>query len=174
MSFAGPYDPSLERALKDAAAKGVILIGASGNAGPKSPPLWPGADPNVIAVTATDSGDKLFRQANRGPYVSVASPGVEILAPAPQAGYQISTGTSIATAHVSGVVALMLERDPTLTPLDVRLILESTASRSRPEGPRRPVRLGSGQSGEGDCDGRRAQAPEGHHVRAGAGPPVQR
>ena len=36
----------------------------------------------------------------------------------------MSTGTSIATAHVSGVVALMLERDPTLTPRDVRLILE--------------------------------------------------
>ena len=134
MSFAGPYDPALERALKDAAAKGVVLIGASGNAGPKSAPLWPGADPNVIAVTATDSGDKLFRQANRGPYVSVASPGVEILAPAPQAGYQLSTGTSIATAHISGVVALMLERDPTLTPRDVRLILESTAADLGPKG----------------------------------------
>jgi filamentous hemagglutinin family protein len=134
MSFAGPYDPSLERALKGAAAKGVVLIGASGNAGPKSPPLWPGADPHVIAVTATDSGDKLFRQANRGPYVSVASPGVEILAPAPQASYQMSTGTSIATAHVSGVVALMLERDPTLTPRDIRLILESTASDLGPKG----------------------------------------
>ena len=103
MSFAGPYDPALAQALKDAAAKGVILIAASGNAGPKSPPLWPSADPNVIAVTATDSSDRLFRQANRGPYVSVASPGVEILAPAPQAGYQMSTGTSIATAHVSGM-----------------------------------------------------------------------
>jgi subtilisin family serine protease len=134
MSFAGPYDPSLERALKDAAAKGVILIAASGNAGPKSPPLWPGADPSVIAVTATDSGDKLFRQANRGPYVSVASPGVDILAPAPQAAYQMSTGTSIATAHVSGVVALMLERDPTLTPRDVRLILEATAKDLGPRG----------------------------------------
>jgi filamentous hemagglutinin family protein len=134
MSFAGPYDPSLERALKDATARGVVLIAATGNAGPKSPPLWPGADPNVIAVTATDSGDKLFRQANRGPYVSVASPGVEILAPAPQAGYQMSTGTSIATAHVSGVVALMLERDPTLTPRDVRLILEATAKDLGPRG----------------------------------------
>ena len=40
----------------------------------------------------------------------------------------MSTGTSIATAHVSGVVALMLERDPTLKPDDVRKILESTAT----------------------------------------------
>lgn len=142
MSFAGPYDPSLERALKEAAAKGVIMIAASGNAGPKSPPLWPSADPNVIAVTATDSGDRLFKQANRGAYVSVASPGVEILAPAPQAGYQMSTGTSIATAHVSGIVALMLERDPTLTPRDVRLILETTAQDLGPKG--RDVQFGWG------------------------------
>ena len=127
MSFAGPHDPSLARAIKAAHDKGVVMIAAAGNAGPKSPPLFPGADPHVIAVTATDSEDRLFRGANRGPYVSVAAPGVDILAPAPQAAYQLSTGTSIATAHVSGVVALMLERDPTLTPAQVRQILEATA-----------------------------------------------
>jgi len=128
MSFAGPRDPSLERALKAAHDKGVILIAAAGNAGPKSPPLYPAADPHVIAVTATDSRDRIFRGANQGPQVSVAAPGVEILAPAPDSAYQMSTGTSIATAHISGVVALMLERDPTLRPADVRRILEATAS----------------------------------------------
>jgi filamentous hemagglutinin family protein len=134
MSFAGPHDPSLARALKAAYDKGVVLIAAAGNAGPKSPPLFPGADTNVIAVTATDSEDRLFRQANRGPHVAVAAPGVEILAPAPEASYQLSTGTSIATAHVSGVVALMLERDATLTPEQVRQILESTAADLGPKG----------------------------------------
>jgi hypothetical protein len=54
MSFAGPRDPTLERAIKAAYDKNVIMIAAAGNAGPKSPPLYPGADPNVIAVTATD------------------------------------------------------------------------------------------------------------------------
>ncbi len=66
MSFAGPHDPSLERALKAAHDKGVVLVAAAGNAGPKSPPLYPAADPNVIAVTATDIDDKLFSGANRG------------------------------------------------------------------------------------------------------------
>jgi subtilisin family serine protease len=66
--------------------------------------------------------------------VSVAAPGVEILAPAPDETYAMSTGTSIATAHVSGVVALMLERDPTLKPDDVRKILESTATDLGPKG----------------------------------------
>jgi filamentous hemagglutinin family protein len=134
MSFAGPRDPALERALKAAREKGVVLVAAAGNAGPKSPPLFPAADPNVIAVTATDVRDRPFRGANQGPQVSVAAPGVEILAPAPEEAYQMSTGTSIATAHVSGVVALMLERDPTLTPAEVRKILEETAIDLGPKG----------------------------------------
>jgi hypothetical protein len=134
MSFAGPRDPSLERAFKVAHDKGLVLIAAAGNAGAKSPPLYPGADPNVIAVTATDARDRVFRGANQGPQLSVAAPGVDIIAPAPAGGYQMSTGTSIATAHVSGVVALMLERDPTLKPDDVRKILESTATNLGPKG----------------------------------------
>jgi subtilisin family serine protease len=134
MSFAGPRDPSLERAFKAAHDKGVVLVAAAGNAGPKSPPLYPGADPNVIAVTATDDRNRLFRGANQGLQVSVAAPGVDILAAAPEETYQMSTGTSIATAHVSGVVALMLERDPTLKPDDVREILESTATDLGPKG----------------------------------------
>jgi subtilisin family serine protease len=45
MSFPGPKDPSLERALKLAYNKGIVLIAAAGNADAKSPPLFPGADP---------------------------------------------------------------------------------------------------------------------------------
>src|SRR6185369_1992781 len=74
MSFAGPKDPSLSRSLKLAYDKGIVLIAAAGNAGPKSPPLYPGADPSVIAVTATDYADKPFAMANRGNYIAVAAP----------------------------------------------------------------------------------------------------
>src|SRR5262249_50631029 len=92
MSFAGPRDPSLERALQAAYEKGVIMISAAGNAGPKSPPLFPAADKHVIAVTATDIDDKLFTGANRGAHISVAAPGVDILVPAPSNSYQMTTG----------------------------------------------------------------------------------
>jgi subtilisin family serine protease len=132
MSFAGPKDPSLQRVLKLAYDKGIVLIAAAGNAGPKSPPLYPGADPNVIAVTATDVDDKLFPGANRGKYISVAAPGVDILVPAPEGDYQITTGTSVAAAEVSGIVALLLERNPKLTPADIRRILTTSAKRLGP------------------------------------------
>ena len=132
MSFAGPKDPALERALKAAYDRGVVLIAAAGNAGPRSAPLYPGADPNVIAVTATDVDDKLFEGANRGRYVAVAAPGVDILVPAPDGAYQLTTGTSVAAAEVSGIVALLLERNPRLTPADIRRILTGSAKRLGP------------------------------------------
>ena len=127
MSFAGPRDPSMERALKNAHDKGIVLIAAAGNAGPKSPPLYPGADPSVIAVTATDANDKIFSGANRGKYIAVAAPGVDILVPAPDDTFQLTTGTSVSSAEVSGIVALLLERNPNLTPEDIRKILTTSA-----------------------------------------------
>jgi hypothetical protein len=45
----------------------------------------------VISVTATDVNDKLFNDANRGRYIAVAAPGVDILVPAPDSTYQLST-----------------------------------------------------------------------------------
>jgi subtilisin family serine protease len=142
MSFAGPADPRLRDALAKANAKGMVLIAAAGNAGPTSPPLYPAADPSVIAVTATDASDALFSGANRGKYIAVAAPGVDILVPAPDAGYQLTTGTSVAAAEVSGVVALLIERNPRLTPKDVRRILMRTAKHLGPRGSEREFGAG--------------------------------
>ena len=75
MSFAGPRDPAIERRLATARARGIILVAAAGNAGPNSAPLYPAADPNVIAVTATDDNDRIFRSANRGNHIAIAAPG---------------------------------------------------------------------------------------------------
>ena len=128
MSFAGPADPRLGEALDRASKRGIVLIAAAGNAGPTSPPLYPAADRNVIAVTATDVEDRLYAGANRGNHIAVAAPGVDVLVPAPGGGnYQFTTGTSVAAAHVSGVAALLIERNPKLTPGDVRRILTRTA-----------------------------------------------
>ena len=135
MSFAGPTDPAIHRALEAAHKKGIVLVAAAGNAGAKSPPLYPAADPNVIAVSATDAEDKLFEQSNRGRHIAVAAPGAQILVAAPDGGYEVSSGTSYSAAEVSGIVALMIQRKGDLTPDKVRNILRATAKDLGPKGP---------------------------------------
>lgn len=127
MSFAGPEDPTLHRMLAAAFGKDIVLVAAAGNGGPQSAPLYPAADPAVIAVTATDIDDHVFKMSNRGRYIAVAAPGVEIIALAPANAYQITTGTSVAAAHVSAIAALLLQHDPSLKPADIRNILTGTA-----------------------------------------------
>jgi subtilisin family serine protease len=94
----------------------------------------------VIGVTATDAEDKVMPQANRGPQVSLAAPGVQILAAAPDGSYQVTSGTSVAAAHASGVAALLLAARPKLTPAQVRGDLARSAQRI----PGRPSEVGAG------------------------------
>jgi subtilisin family serine protease len=133
MSFAGPSDPAIHRDMEAAYKNAIVLIAAAGNAGPKSPPLYPAADPYVIAVTATDAEDRIFAASNRGPYIAVAAPGVDILVAAPDGAYQIQSGTSFSAAEMSGIAALMIERRPNLTPNAIRAILFATAKALAPD-----------------------------------------
>ena len=135
MSFAGPRDPVIGRTLAAAHHRGIVLIAAAGNAGPTSAPLYPAADPHVIAVAATDSLDHVFAQSVRGRYISIAAPGVDILAPAPRRAYQIISGTSLSAAYVSGLAALLIEREPHLSPDGVRQRLQQSAHDLGPPGP---------------------------------------
>jgi subtilisin family serine protease len=127
MSFAGPKDPLIERAVAATAGRGILMVAAAGNAGAKSPPLYPAANPNVIAVSGIDAREKLFAASNRGNHIALAAPGADIFLPAPGEKYQIASGTSFSAAYVSGVAALILERNPALKPGDVRAILTKTA-----------------------------------------------
>jgi Subtilase family len=127
MSFAGPKDALIERGIAALALKGVVMVAAAGNAGAKSPPLYPAANANVIAISATDAQDKLFTASNRGGYIAVAAPGVDVFLPAPEDKYQITSGTSFSAAYVSGLAGLMLERNPALKPEELRAILMKTA-----------------------------------------------
>jgi subtilisin family serine protease len=134
MSFSGPRDPKIEQSLKAARLQGVILVAAAGNAGPRSQPLYPAADHNVIAVTATDENDRLFHAANRGNHIAVAAPGVELWLPGLKGTYQEVSGTSFAAAEVSGTIALLIERKPDLGQDAVRRALISTARDLGPRG----------------------------------------
>jgi subtilisin family serine protease len=117
----------MERMVVAAAAKNMALIAAAGNEGPGAPPQYPAAYAPVIAVAAVDEVGKVYRQGNRGAYIKLAAPGVDVLAAAPNGGYDLSTGTSIACAEVSGVAALLLEKNPGLDLKALRKLLGDSA-----------------------------------------------
>ena len=81
----------------------------------------------MIAVSGTDAQDRVFAASNRGAHIALAAPGTDIFLPAPDQKYQMTSGTSFSAAYVSGIAALLLERNPALKPNEVRAILTSTA-----------------------------------------------
>jgi subtilisin family serine protease len=136
MSFTGPRDPLLSRELRAGKEKGIVFVAAAGNEGPNAA----AADDSVIAVTASDATDDLYPAANRGPHVCLAAPGVEVMVAGPSGTYEFRSGTSMAAAHVSGAIALMLQSRPDLSPTAVRTILLNRARR-----------LSTETGGDGNC-----------------------
>jgi len=132
LSFVGPKDEALHLALKSAAARHVVAVAAAGNNGPKAAPAYPAAYPEVIAVTAVDAKDQRYAEANRGSYIAFAAPGVDVLAPVEKGKHSYLTGTSFATAYVSGVVALLLERN---RDLDTGAVVEVMTAGAEDLGP---------------------------------------
>ena len=111
MSFVGPDNDFLKAACAAARDRDMVLVAAAGNNGPKAPYGYPAAYDSVIAVTATDDKDQLMQQANRGPYVFVSAPGVNMMAPV-GGGQDLVTGTSFAAAIVSGAIANLIHNQP--------------------------------------------------------------
>jgi subtilisin family serine protease len=133
MSFSGPEDPAFQSILAIARIHKAVAVAAAGNGGPAADPVYPAAYPEVIAVTALDRNDHVYESANHGRYVTVAAPGVEILAPSKRRGYEYYTGSSFAAAQVSGVIALMLEKKKDLDPAGVRAALTHSAESLGPD-----------------------------------------
>lgn len=134
MSFAGPRDPLVERHVKAVTARGGVIIAAAGNNGHDAAPAYPAAYDGVIAVTAVDAEGRLYAKANHGDYVTVAAPGVDVIVPGAGRSHNFESGTSFAAAHVSGVVALLLEVRPDLTPQSARALIISSADDLGPAG----------------------------------------
>lgn len=127
MSLAGPYDPLVARLVHRAIEGGATVVAAAGNNGPEGKPRYPAALEPVLAVSAVGEDKRLYASANRGSHVDVVAAGVEVLTTSPGNAFRPSTGTSVATAQVSGVVALLVQLRPEIAPEEVRALLESTA-----------------------------------------------
>ena len=134
MSFVGPRDPAVQAMIEAAQKRNAVVVAAAGNGGSSAPPAYPAAYPGVIAVTAVDATDKRYVHANRGKYIAISAPGVDILAPADGGRHAFLSGTSFAAAHVSGIVALLLERSRSLQPEGALAALSDNAVDLGPAG----------------------------------------
>lgn len=125
LSLGGPASSQvLEDAIKAAMDRGVIVVAAAGNDG--SPDnTYPAAYPNVLAVGATDQNDRRASFSNYGQFVKVAAPGVDILSTT-EGDYRNHSGTSMASPHVAGAVAVLLAKKPSLTQAEVTKLLQDT------------------------------------------------
>lgn len=120
-------------AIKKAQAEGVLFVAAAGNERSNADQVenyyYPSAYPlkNILTVAATNIENKLLPTSNWGTSkVHVAAPGENIYSTLPGGQYGPMTGTSQATAFVSGIAALLLSKNPKLTPVELKhLIMNS-------------------------------------------------
>ena len=128
LSLAGPPNTVLEEAITRLVREdGVVIVAAAGNGGPRAEPVYPAAYDGVIAVTAIDGGDGVYRRAQQGDYVDLAAPGVEVWTAASVSGARSKTGTSFAVPFVTAAVVLVLQGNPALTPAEVEARLDAAA-----------------------------------------------
>lgn len=119
LSLAGPQNAVLSDMLAEVDASGMLVVAATGNGGPAALPAWPAAAETVLAVTAVDGDDRIYRRAQRGPHVDVAAPGVEVWSAASAKGVKPRTGTSYAAPFATAAAAIVVSREPSLTPAAV-------------------------------------------------------
>ena len=119
------------RALR---AAGIFVVFANGNSGPgPGTVISPASLPEAFAVGATDSTDRIANFSSRGPSPwgevrpHVVAPGVGVRSALPGGVYGTMSGTSMATPHVAGLVALLRALSPTVTITDLARIITATA-----------------------------------------------
>ena len=130
----GSADNSLESAIQYASSKNVVVVMAAGNESGIAP-SYPGryAKNSGLAVGAVDQNKNMPDFSNRAGFNQLAyvtAPGVNIYSTIPDNKYASYRGTSMATPHVAGVVALMLSANHNLTDSQVRQIATQTAENS--------------------------------------------
>jgi subtilisin family serine protease len=121
----------LEKAIKFAQGKGILVVAAAGNQ-PSTDPSYPAAFDGVLSVAAIDgSNDTLAKFSRHGPWVDIAAPGVGVLTLATPCSdgncWVTPDGTSFATPIVSAAAALVWATNPGLSAAQVASRLMSTA-----------------------------------------------
>lgn len=131
-------DPALEKALQRAYESGILIVAAGGNNGDQASGIvmYPAKYDSVIGVSAVKSDSTKLPRSASGKEIEIAAPGHMIFSTYPMKwdfedgkadGYTQLSGTSMAAAHVTGVLALYKERFPKMTNVELRALLANSA-----------------------------------------------
>jgi subtilisin family serine protease len=129
------FSRTLEDAARGLVARGVVLVAGAGNEGVDACTQSPARLPEVVTVGGTDRNDRrgvwaFGAASNWGPCVDIWAPGSAVPSAERGGGTGARSGTSLATAQVSGVAALLLEESPGLSVPALRALLEAIATRT--------------------------------------------
>jgi subtilisin family serine protease len=132
MSLGGSQgSTTLESACNSAYNSGVLIVASAGNSGKKRIASdtvgYPAKYESCFAVAATDSKDVRASFSSTGPAVDVAAPGVSIYSCYKDGNYATMSGTSMACPHVTGLAALLLQKNPNWTNANLRAAMTNTA-----------------------------------------------
>ncbi|MGF9701043.1 MULTISPECIES: S8 family peptidase [Paenibacillus] len=103
---------------------GIVIVASSGNDGKRRSIDYPARYPQTISVGATDKNRRIASFSNRGAYVDVYAPGDKIVSSWVQGKHHEMSGTSMATSHVSGAIALLLAKHPGLSPGEIKMLVK--------------------------------------------------
>lgn len=133
-----PMDDSFCKAIAGWVKVGILPVFAAGNSGPsKGSVNLPGACPQVLTAGATDENDKIARFSSRGPAhwksgdvikPTVSAPGVKVISSVPGGKYAAFSGTSMATPHVAGLAALVVQANPNISVENIQKAIISGAT----------------------------------------------
>jgi subtilisin family serine protease len=130
LSLAGPHDQLLEKLLTRANQQEISIVAASLEK--QQQPGFPANLPFVIPVISVGPEGTATKPTWLSAYPStVAAPGKEILTTVPNEGYDFVSGSSLATAHISGIIALLLERKPSLTAAEIQKLIKDESVSSQ-------------------------------------------
>ncbi len=116
----GGYSAALEDAIRRASDAGIVFVVAAGNSAADVDlfPSYPASYDvnNIVSVAAIDQAQNLATFSNYGAEsVDIAAPGVDITSTLPAQGYGALSGTSMATPHVVGTLALLFSAEPQIS-----------------------------------------------------------
>jgi serine protease AprX len=126
----GSPDDNLCEILDNIVDAGITVVAAAGNLGPDLKTITsPGCARKSICVGSTSKNDVIASSSSRGPVEwsgnmiekpDIVAPGVSITSTSKSGGYEINSGTSMATPHISGTAALLLQVYPELSPTEIK------------------------------------------------------